>query len=50
VKIRYEATFEKDLRKIRDKNVLKKIRGAIENVRDADKLTAINHLKKDKNL
>jgi mRNA interferase RelE/StbE len=36
------------LRKIRDKNVLKKIKGVIEDVRKADKLTGISHLKKIK--
>ncbi len=48
MKIRYEASFEKDLRKIRDRNVLKKIKGVIEDVRKADRLTTISHLKKIK--
>lgn len=48
MKIRYEARFEKDLRKIRDKNVLRRIKGIIEDVREADKVAVISHLKKIK--
>ncbi len=48
MRTRYESSFEKDLRKIRDKKLLKKIKEIIEEVRKADTLMDISHLKKIK--
>ncbi len=46
MKIRYEASFEKDLRGIRDKNLLKKIKDMIEDIKHADNVSLINNIKK----
>ncbi len=44
--IRYESSFEKDLRKIRDKDLLQKIKDAINEVKKAKNTKDINSLKK----
>ncbi len=44
--IRYESSFEKELRKIRDKDLLQKIKGAINEVKEAKNTKDINSLKK----
>ena len=44
--VRYEASFEKDLRKIRDENLLQKIKNAINEVKQAENTKEINNLKK----
>jgi len=46
VKLAYEACFEKDLKNINDKNLLKKIKSTIEEIRKTDKLSSISNLKK----
>lgn len=46
MKVRYEASFEKDLKSIGDKNLLKKIKKVIEEVQQADDSSSINNLKK----
>jgi len=46
VNVRYEASFEKDLRKIRDENLLQKIKNAINEVKQAENTKEINNLKK----
>jgi len=46
VKLAYEACFEKDLKNISDKNLLKKIKSTIEEIRKTDKLSSISNLKK----
>ena len=44
--VKYESSFEKDLRKIRDKNLLQKIKDAINETRQAKSAKDINSLKK----
>lgn len=46
MQVRYEASFEKDLKSIGDKNLLKKIKKVIEEVKQADDSSSINNLKK----
>jgi len=46
VKLAYEACFEKDLKNISDKNLLKKIKNTIEEIGKTDKLSSISNLKK----
>jgi len=46
VKLAYEACFEKDLKNISDKNLLKKIKSTIEEIGKTDKLSSISNLKK----
>jgi len=46
VEVRYEASFEKDLKSVGDKNLLKKIKKVIEEVKQADDSYSINNLKK----
>jgi mRNA interferase RelE/StbE len=46
VEVRYESSFEKDLKSIGDKNLLKKIKKVIEEVKQADDSSSINNLKK----
>ncbi|GAB4440788.1 MAG: type II toxin-antitoxin system RelE/ParE family toxin [Anaerolineae bacterium] len=46
MEIRFEASFEKDLKKIRDKKLLKQIREVIEEVKLAKGLKDITVLKK----
>ncbi|OQX24382.1 MAG: plasmid stabilization protein [Desulfobacteraceae bacterium IS3] len=46
MKLAYEACFEKDLKNISDKNLLKKIKSTIEEIRKTDKLSSISNLKK----
>ena len=42
----YEASFQRDLRKIKDKKLLKKAREAIERVKQADNLSQVRRVKK----
>ena len=46
MEIRFEASFEKDLKKVRDKKLLKRVREVIEEVKRAEDLRGINDLKK----
>jgi mRNA interferase RelE/StbE len=46
VKVGYEASFGKDLRKIQDKSLSQKIKIAINEVKDAKDIRYINSLKK----
>lgn len=46
MEVRYEASFEKDLKNIGDKNLLKKLKKVIEEVKQADDSYSINNLKK----
>ncbi len=46
MEVRYEASFEKDLKSVGDKNLLKKIKKVIEEVKQADDSYSINNLKK----
>ncbi len=46
MEIRFEASFEKDLKKVRDKKLLKQVREVIEEVKQAEGLRDINDLKK----
>ena len=43
--VRYEASFEKDLKKLRNKKLLKKIRTVILKIKSAENLLEINNLK-----
>lgn len=42
----YEASFQRDLRKIKNKKLLKKVREAIEGIKQADDLSQVQRLKK----
>lgn len=44
--IKYEASFEKDLKNITDKGLLRKIKGIIEEVKKANGPSSISNLKK----
>ncbi len=44
--VRYEASFEKDLKKIRDGNLLQRIKDAINEVKQAENIKDLNNLKK----
>lgn len=44
MKVKYEASFAKDLKNIKDKKVLQKVKAVVENVKIATK-PAVNHLK-----
>jgi len=44
--IQYEASFEKDLKKLRDKKLLQKISTVILNIKSSENLLEINNLKK----
>ena len=46
MKVRYEASFAKDLKSIREKTLLDKIKNVIEEVKIADNINKINNLKK----
>jgi len=46
VEIRFEASFEKDLKKVGDKKLLKRVKEVIEEVKQAEDLRVINDLKK----
>ena len=46
MKVKYEASFEKDLKNIRDRNLLQKIKSAIEDVKEAETIRRIHNLKK----
>ena len=46
MEIRFEASFEKDLKKVRDKKLLKRVKEVIEEVKQAEDLRVINDLKK----
>lgn len=42
----YEANFQRDLRKIKDKKLLNKVREAVEAVKQADDLSQVRRVKK----
>lgn len=44
--IRYEASFEKDLKNIKDKNLLNRIKNVIGEVKKAQNVNEISNLKK----
>jgi mRNA interferase RelE/StbE len=46
VKVAFEASFEKDLKKVKDKNLLKHIKEVIDNVKQAKDVRDINQLSK----
>lgn len=46
MKVRFEAQFEKDLRKIGDTKILQSIKACIECAKEADEQREIKHLKK----
>ncbi|PZV00802.1 MAG: plasmid stabilization protein [Leptolyngbya sp.] len=46
MRVEFRKTFEKDLRKLKDKNLLAKLREAIEAIEQADSLDTITNLKK----
>jgi len=46
VKVEFRASFAKDLRQIKDKDLLRRVKGVIENIEQAGQLQAIAHLKK----
>jgi hypothetical protein len=46
VNVRYEASFARDLRNIRDKSLLQKIKTAVNDVKKAEDIRYINNLKK----
>ncbi len=46
MKTEFRASFSRDLRKIRDKTLLNRVRKAIEEVETANALEEISHLKK----
>ncbi len=46
MKLRYEASFEKDLRKIQDKSLSQKIKNAINEIKVARDVRYMNSLKK----
>ena len=46
MKVEFRKTFEKDLRKVRDKTLLRKVKAVIEVVEAAQSLDAIANLKK----
>lgn len=48
MKIKYEANFEKDLKNITDKDLMKRIKGIIEKVKEANEPSSISNLKKIK--
>lgn len=48
MKIRYESSFEKDLRRIRDKKLLAQVKQALEEIKQADDLDSLKSLKKMK--
>ena len=44
--VKYEASFEKDLRNIRDRSLLQRIKSAIGEVKEAETTRQIHNLKK----
>lgn len=46
MKIRFEESFEKDLKKVKEKNLLKRIKEVIDETKQAKDLSAIRSLKK----
>ncbi len=46
MEVKYEAQFQKDLRKITDRNLLKRLRAIIAECQNANHLHMINNLKK----
>ncbi|OQY56916.1 MAG: plasmid stabilization protein [Desulfobacteraceae bacterium 4572_88] len=44
--IKYESSFKKDLRHIKDENLLKRIKKLIEKIKSADTLSELTNLKK----
>ena len=48
MKIRYESSFERDLKRIRDKKILTQIKQVLEEIKQADDLDSLRNLKKMK--
>ena len=46
MKTAFRESFARDLKGLRDKKLLKRVRDVIENVEKADSLTALPHIKK----
>lgn len=46
MRVKYEASFEKDLKNITDKDLLKRIKDIIEKVKEANGPASISNLKK----
>lgn len=46
MKIEFRKSFEKDLRKLRDVDVLAKVQQVIESIENSDNLSELNNLKK----
>ena len=46
MKVKFEASFEKDLKSIKDKKLLNKLKGIIIDCKNADNLSSIKNLKK----
>ena len=46
MKVEFRRTFEKDLRKLRDRSVLSRVKAVIESIEAADALDSVTHLKK----
>lgn len=46
MRVLFEVSFEKDLRKIKDKTLLRRVAKVIEEVKGAEDLSAIGNLKK----
>jgi mRNA-degrading endonuclease YafQ of YafQ-DinJ toxin-antitoxin module len=45
VEVKYEAKFQKDLREMTDRSLLKKLKSVIEECKDANHINMINNLK-----
>lgn len=48
MRVEFRKTFEKDLKKLKDKSLLAKLKEAIETIEKADSLDAIANLKSSK--
>jgi len=46
VNVRYEKSFARDLKNIREKALLKRVKNVIDEVKNADNIQKINNLKK----
>lgn len=45
MEVKYEAKFQKDLREMTDRSLLKKLKSVIEECKDANHINMINNLK-----
>jgi len=46
MKVRYEESFEKDLKAVKDMKLLKKIKGVLDEIKNAENLSDIRNIKK----